>query len=174
MIYKNGKEKFTENDGFTLIEALMYLALLTLLIGGAGAASYSMIESAGRNQMKAMLQEEGDFLVAKINWALSSVASVEIPAVGLSGTSLSVTKLDGAIGTVLITLAGSDMTLKRGSNAPQVLNNTNVSVNNLYVTHLYGGGTNPESVQATFTLSTKTPNGMVLSGDFSATNYLRR
>ena len=164
-----------QSAGFTLIEAIVYLALFAIVMGGAIVSSYSIIESMGRNQSKAIVQEEGDFLIGKINWAISGASSVDDPPAGSTGSSLSVTKWDPLITSpVAIALSGTDATIKRGAGAAQTLNNDNVQVTTLSFRHLYPGGTNPESVETALTLSARTPNGFIITEDFSSTNYLRR
>ena len=65
--------------GFTLIETLVYLALYTIIIGGTLAAAYGMVESAARNETMAMVEEEGNFLIGKIDWILADTVSVQSP-----------------------------------------------------------------------------------------------
>src|SRR5213078_842008 len=81
--------------GFTLIETLVYLALFAIMIGGIVAASYLLFESSNRNQTKAMMQEEKNFILGKINYALSGAKSASV-----FGTSLTVTKYVGPAVTV--------------------------------------------------------------------------
>ena len=52
--------------GFTLIETVVYLGLFAILFSGGIAADYNVLETSGKNQSKAMIQEEGDFLIAKM------------------------------------------------------------------------------------------------------------
>ena len=164
-------------DGFTLIETLVYLALLAIFIGGAVVATYSIIEAAGHNQTRAMMQEEGDFLIAKINWALSGAQTVTSPpfdAVTPSQSGLlSVSKYGGA--NVTVTISGSDMQY-HDVGGTNTLNNSNVQVSSLLFTHTAssGDGVDPESVKATFIVSAKTPAGAVLTQNFSTVDYLRR
>ena len=171
-------------NGFTLIELVVYLALFSLLFGGIVLAAYNVIEASSRSQVKAMLQEEGDFLVSKINWTLSSVQSVSSPSstsvscdAGIASTFLSVAKYSPPNGNPLaIALSGTDMTLTQGSNPSQILNNSSVAVSNLDFIHAAasGDGLVPESVCSSFTLSVKTPTGQTVSEDFSTTNFLRK
>src|SRR5581483_3447430 len=86
--------------GFTLIEVVVYLALFAILFGGAVLAAYNIVESSGRNQSKADIQQEGEFIIGKINWALSGAASVSSPGAGLSSTILSVVKFDTTTVTI--------------------------------------------------------------------------
>jgi hypothetical protein len=165
--------------GFTLIEAIIYIALFGLLIGGGVVAAYNIFEGAGRGQTHAMLQEEGNFLLGKINWTLSGVQSISSPTGGTTGTSLIVTKWDTTIGNPInIALQGMDMLLKTGSNpAGDVLNNSNVQISKLYFLHTLssGSGTNPETIEFSFIVSARTPNGLVISQQFATTTVsLRR
>src|SRR4051794_9129495 len=95
--------------GFTLIETLIYLALFALIITGIVSAAYMLFETGDRNQAKSMLQDEKDFLSARIDYALvgTKVASV-------AGTSLTAVKYDASSVTIAqssggITIAGNRM-----------------------------------------------------------------
>jgi len=160
--------------GFTLIEILVYLVLFAILMCGAVAAAYALFESTDRNQTKVMVQEEGDFFLAKINWALSGTQSVNAPLIGASGSILSVNKWDPAVGAIVINLAGTDLELSHNGNPALRLNNPNIEIKNLVFTHNFGGGVNPESVRASFEIDARTPNGMMTSQEFSTTKFLRK
>ena len=160
--------------GFTLMETLIYIALFSLLFGGAVISAYNMFEGFSRGQTHIMMQEEGNFLVGKINWALSGAKSVEIPATGGNGNTLSVTKWTSSLNPVIVELNSNDLTISLGGNLAKTLNNTNVSVSNLNFRQVYLGGTNPRSVSFEFILTSKTPNGMPISQKFSATSYIRK
>ena len=169
------------NFGFTLIEVLIYLGLFGILFGGAVAAAFNVVETSGRNQTKAMLQEEGNFLTEKINWTLSGAQSVSAPALGTAcaspGCPLSVVKWNApTINPVVIDIAGGDMTLSKGGNPPLILNNSNISISNLSFTHNQdsGDGVNPESLQFSFIATARTSAGLSYSQTFFSTNYLRK
>lgn len=158
--------------GFTLIETLIYLALYTILFGGALAAVYSIFESGAHNETAAIVEEEGDFLVGKIDWALSNAVSVQSPAD--SGNRLSITFPDGS--TESFRSVASTVRLQEGGAPEQTLNNTNVSVVDLSFVHTLStsDGIDPESIAASFTIYATTSGGQVLSRDFSTLQYLRK
>ena len=166
--------------GVTLIEMVVYIALFSLLIGGAVVTAYQIFESSGRSQTHAMVQEEGDFLLAKINWALSGIQTISAPALPNAGQScsisntLSVTKWDTAIGVIIINISGSDMTIVRGAGPTNILNNSNVSVTNLQFKYCYLGGNNPASIASSFTLKSRSPRGLPITQDFFMTSYVRK
>ncbi len=156
--------------GFTLIETLVYLGLYAVISLGMLAAVYCIFESTARNETTAMVEEEGDYLTAKINAALSSAASIRSPVD--SGDTLSVVDLEGSVSTIEDDSSG--MCLQEGNTAFQTLNNTNVSVTDLVFVHARAvtGNVNMESVSASFTLYATTSDGHELSRDFSTSKYL--
>lgn len=160
------------NRGFTLIETLVYLALYTIIIGGALSAVYGIFESSARNETIAMLEEEGNYLVAKIDWALSNAVSIESPA--SSGNTLSVTHFDGS--TASLWQMGVNMRIQENTGSKKTLNNSNVSVAALSFVHARptSDGLNPESVSASFAMYATTSDGHVLRADFSLLKYLRK
>lgn len=179
-------KKPNKQSGFTLMEVLVYLGLFVILCGGAVAAAYNIIQISNRNQTKSMVQEEGNFLLAKINWALSGVDAVNQPAVGASGSFLSINKVTGldalnqpVITPITIGFPTGDVIIGYPNNpAPNTftLNNSNIKISDFNFTHnaSSGGGTNPESIQASFTIETKTETGADYSQIFSTTVFLRK
>ena len=169
--------------GFTLIETIVYLALFGLLMSGVIVTTYNLFESAARTQTEAMLSDEGNFIIGKIQWALSGTQSINSPGIGAYGSQLSVNKVTGVdnagnpiVTAVTIGTSGSDVTIQEGAVPALVLNNTNVNVTRLGFYHVIdtGGGTDPERVEASTTITARGMNGMLISRDFSTVGYLRR
>lgn len=161
--------------GFTLIEMVIYIALFAILFGGAIVAAYNVIESTGRNQTRARLQAEGEFMLAKIAYVLSGVQNISLPAVGITGSVLNVAKYDGS--TVNMHRTGSTLMLQTSTdNLPINTSSVGLVPDSLRFTHFVttGNGVNPEGLKAMFTLTARTPTGGVLSQDFSSTNYVRK
>src|SRR3989338_8659804 len=171
--YRQPSPSATSPAGFTLIEVVVYLGLFSIIIGGGVASAYAVIESSARNETKAMMQEEGDFLIGKINWALSGASAVNSPpSDGTPGTKLNTNKYDGT--TVQIKLDGTDLTIDEGGGVV-TLNNTAVQVTDLTFIHVRTGSVvNPESVTARFTISPKNANLIDFNQTLMNTYYLRK
>ena len=148
------------NRGFTLIETLVYLALFGLIMGGMVAAAYVLFESSDRNQTKAMLQEEQNFVMGKIIWALNAASGASV-----SGSTLMITKY--ASPNAVIDLSGTDARLNG-----DILNNTNVMVDNLSFVH--SGVPPAESIEINLTMSARTPTGMTITQSAATTRYIRK
>lgn len=166
----------TSKKGFTLIETIVYIALFSILMGGAVIAAYHLFDAATKVGTRTMLQEEGDFMLSKIDWVLGGAQAVTAPAAGASGSSLTVSKWDVSLGNpMIISKNGNDMALQRGTLAPVLLNNTNTTIASLSFSHIKGSGdgTVPEAVETVLTISARTPTGAVVTRTATSTSYLR-
>ncbi|MEK7118388.1 MAG: hypothetical protein AAB869_02150, partial [Patescibacteria group bacterium] len=105
--------------------------------------------------------------------AFSGVKTIDTPVLNVTSSQLSITKYDGTAITV-VSATGTMMIQHGGIFLP--LNNTNTEVQRLLFTHIGVGsvGASPEGVSASFTLSSRAPNGMIIAQDFSTTRYLRK
>ena len=158
--------------GFTLIETLVYLALYAIIIVGSLASVYGMFESSAHNETAAMVEEEGDYLIGKIDWALFVAVSIQLPT--NSGNALSVTRSDGRV--ISIRSVGPNMRIQENASPFQTLNNSNVTISRLQFTRAISvsDGLDPESISVAFTIYATTSDGHVLSRDFSTLQYLRK
>ena len=112
--------------GFTLIETLIYIALFSILMSGAIVGSYNLLEGGRRNSIAIGIQEEGAFLIRKINWALTNASAVSASS---GGTRLTITRPDvGSQSPLVLVGNGTTLTLKRGASAPVELNSDRYAV----------------------------------------------
>ena len=162
------------NNGFTLIEMIVYIGLFSMIIGGAIVSAYNIFESINRNQTKAMMAEEGIFIIGKINWALTGATAIDL----LYSNKISITKsgISPSDDPLIFDNSDGEMRLKRGVNSPQIINNTNVKINNLVFVHTIssGNGISLENISASFTIEAKTPEGLQFSEDFHTVKYIRK
>ena len=155
------------STGFTLIEIVIYLALFSIIIGGGMIAVYEIIQSADAGENQVILQEEANFLLRKIDWALTGATSV---AVTSFPQTFSVTK--SGLPTLLFDYNSSNLRLKRGSSSAVILNSSSITVSNLSFVKTVVSG-KPDAITTTFTLTTA-QNGRNTSQVFTTTKYLRK
>lgn len=169
------RQKPQFNRGVSLLETVIYVALFAILITGTLVSVYTIIGGSARLQAKAMVQEEGAFLVGKIDWALNGAKNVFITD---SGRTLEIVKAssDGQndlITKIIITSdSQGDMKIEKPGNSAQGLNNDNVKINRPpegYFKLLTSGG-----VSADIIVETRTSEGQLFSEHFSTVKYLRK
>lgn len=147
--------------GFTLIETIIYIALLGILLSGAVMVAYDLISSSGRVEGKNTVQEEGNFVLGKLRWILGSASDVSV-----TGTQeLTVTR-SGSPTSVVIKLSGTppEVVMQEDGSPFSPLTTSNVTVTNLKFKIIPATGGAPKGVIATTTI-----NGL----DFVLTAYVR-
>ena len=64
--------------GFTLIEVIIYIALFAFIIGTGVSAAYYIIDSSAKGKSETGTIAEGEFLMRKIDWALTGASTTSI------------------------------------------------------------------------------------------------
>ena len=146
--------------GFTLIETVIYIALLGVLIGGGVVAAFYILDSAGKNKSDINVQAEGNFIVRKIEWALigSLINSI-------SATSLSVTK--SGLSLAFSYDGARYLKLDSGAGASNLNSSlvTITTVGGVIFTDIPAASGKPRAVSASFNVNGK---------NFNLTKYLRK
>ena len=73
----------TIKNGFTLIEVIVYIALLTFIIGSGVAASFYLINASEEGKADINAIAEAEFLMRKIDWTLIDANSVDLNTPGV-------------------------------------------------------------------------------------------
>ncbi|MDO8466752.1 MAG: hypothetical protein Q7S83_01275 [bacterium] len=118
-------------QAFTLIEILIYAAIVTGMITFSIFASYQLIDSADTIRHHKEVAENKKFFEQKIYWVLQNLSAINSPSTGATTTSLSVNKLSYVNNPVIVAVNNGVVTLKLGSNAANPITNEYVVVQNL-------------------------------------------
>lgn len=108
-----------KNKGFSLIESIIYIALFSIVVGGGMVGVYRVVQSSKSIFEKTIIEQEGNFLLRKINWALNDLQSVNL----LQPNQMQIVK---ASGTSTFSLNGDNLEL---NGLP--LNSENARISNL-------------------------------------------
>ncbi len=170
-------------NGFALIEVVVYIALFSTLMGSAAICAYSLLESGGRTESKALLLQEGNFLLNKISFIVENTHTISTPSLNSSEIStdntLAIVPFDISLGNpIVFSIQDNNLLIARGSASGYPLNNSFITLSNLLFTRTRDTSTSgsipPESIHTSFTLTLQTRKGSTLSERFSETNYLHK
>lgn len=150
----------TKQFGFTLIEAIIYIALFSIIFTGLFVSVYPILTGAERLTNNVAADSETAFLLTKINYAIgdtitSSTGSVTTPATGATANELVLTNggesyhfamsNSGCTGPVICRL----LTLREGGASALPLNNSRVRITGFSATHS-PAGTLPKYLDVSF------------------------
>ena len=136
-------EKFMnirKTTGFTLIEPLIYAAIVAGFITVSLSVVYQMIDFSGRLRNQREINENQRFLIQKLDWILNSADTINSPPLGGSGNTLSVNKLNFAQNPLVVDADGGAVRLSSGGGLPVPLTNNYASTTNLIFEHLNFSG----------------------------------
>lgn len=136
------------------METLVYMALFSVIMGGAMMATYNLIEGGNRNILAIGVEGEGTFLNRKINWALTGASSASVSP---DSTTLTIVRPDlGAQSPLVISGNGTGITIKRGVGAAVGLTNDRFVISNTRFVIQPGIAGRPPSITSSFDVQTKT------------------
>lgn len=117
-------------NGFTLIETLIYLFILSTILGALLLSVYSIFETSDSVQSTVELVENAKFYEQKTRWALTGATQINSPASSSTAASLSLNRADTA-NPVVFDLSGGVARIKIGAANPVPLTNGFVTVSSL-------------------------------------------
>lgn len=130
------------NRGFSLIESIVYIALLGFIMAGAIGSVFLITQNSHVLSGKNTVQEEGTFVLRKIEHAFVGAADLSV-----SGSTLVIDPY-GAGPNITFSLSGGTLFVNRGLGGEEITTD-NVSVDEFELTQHAGL---PKGVTATTTI----------------------
>lgn len=146
-------KKTNLNRGFTLIELLIYSGMLSILLGVFTTLFGAIIDAQLDSNATASVQQDGQYILAKLSNDISSAQSVSLPtALGDQTSSLTLSKNST---TYTYSLNGNGNLIITTGLVPNMLNGFNTAISNLQFTRRGNtGGKN--SISFTYTVTGRT------------------
>ena len=142
-----------QDSGFTLIETIIYVALISIMMALSLSTVYQILESQGRSRAKIEIEEEINFIMRKIEWSLTGIEQINQPVSNATSTTLSVNKINFSNNPLVFTITSGDVFLSQGSGGPIPLNSSRVNFNSLIFEHIPVSGGSPAAIKIDFSIN---------------------
>jgi prepilin-type N-terminal cleavage/methylation domain-containing protein len=153
-----GRIDMRNEKGFTLLELILYIALLAIILAAASGLLVTLLEARVKHQTITEVDEQGVQVMTVISQAIRNADSITLPAAGTSASSLTLASLDSTKNPTVISLSGTTLQMKEGTGAVVPLTSSLVTVNGVSFTNLSRTGT-AGVVRIQFTLTYLNPSG---------------
>ena len=140
------------NRAFTLIEAIVYFALFSLFLVGGILAAYQILQGQGQAATLNTGEDEGGFVVRKIEWALNG-ATISYPNAATPFDSSLHVLSNGGIDIRMRLTSGVIEMSENGGVSYFPLTTNNVTVSSLSFHYLAPSGSGPEGIEASTTIN---------------------
>ena len=111
----------TKQNGFTLLETVVYIALLAILIGGGMIGVFNILEGSGRTRQAMYREQEAYFITRKVDAVISEATSIDEPDVSSASTTSGQLTVQAGAETIVINRSGEEILLTRNG-TPYELN----------------------------------------------------
>ena len=159
--------------GFTLLELLLYIGLFGVMLSISLVILYQMLRNQDQNRSMLEVEEEANFTLRKIEWALTGATNVISPLQNQTSSILSLTKYNFSQNPLVFSTSGNAFYLARGASSSVSLTSANVKFQNFFVHTVPSIGSNPTSVIMTFSVASEIPK-FPASTTLRGTFYLKK
>lgn len=129
-------------QGFTLIEMLLYAAIFMIVAGGMTLFAVAMLRSGEKADYQVEVSDNTRFLIQKMERIIQGATAINSPAVGGTSSTLSVNTASTSANPMVVDLANGVIRLKMASGTPEPLTNGFVNISSLsFRTYNYGTST---------------------------------
>ncbi|MDP2685392.1 MAG: type II secretion system protein [bacterium] len=139
--------------GFTLIEALVYIALVSGILIAATSFAWNIVNSRTSAFTAQEVEQNGRFVMQKIGKIFKEANQINIPAIGLSGNIVEVELDDGGTEIVTISQNGTNIEYQYNSDPVVELNSNLVEISDLQFSNLSTVSGSTRNIGVSFTLS---------------------
>lgn len=120
-----------KHAGTSMVEVIVYMGLLTLIMGSSVLILFQIIEGDARREQAVLIEEEAQFMMEKIDASLPRGTIVTAPVAGAHGGVLTVSMPKIFHEPISFFRYGAQLIIKRGSSAQKTLNTTSAPLTNL-------------------------------------------
>ena len=167
-------KRLSYNSGFTLIETLIYAALVSVVIGMILMVTFQIVSGSRGLNEKIFMEDEASFLLRKIEWATAGASAINSPISGQSSSdTLSVDKfeIDPTDNPIVFSVSDGDLLMREGTGSEVRLNSPLLTIENATFTHIAATGTAPEGVKVELSVVGASPSD---HNAYELTTYLRQ
>jgi len=138
--------------GFTLIETIIYLGLFSVISSLSIAVLYQIIGSYNQHRDRVEVDTEANFMMQKIQWAVTGAQTINQPALNATGSALSVNKFNYPQNPIVLDLGSRNLRISKGGGAPVFLGSGRVYLGQLVFEHLPAVQSAPDGVKVTLSV----------------------
>ncbi len=154
--FKNKNLKLKINKGFTLIEMLIYMGLLSVFLVVLTEIFTAVLNIFAQTETTSSLEQDSRFIASRLAYDITRSNAITSPALGNSQNNLS---LQAGAENITYSISGSDLILSSNSGVNPI-NSTQTKISNLSFLRLgNAGGKNQLKIQFTLTSTREETKG---------------
>jgi hypothetical protein len=143
--------------GVSIVEMIVYLGITSIILFALAGVSITVINWDVSNQAVSEIEQQGMEVMHVILQAIRNGDSITSPSQGVSGASLTLAMVNGAINPTLINLSSNSIYIKESTGSSIKLTNSKLIASSLSFYNL-SRTTTPGVIRVQFTLGYNNPS----------------
>lgn len=135
------------NRGFTLIELILYIGIVTIILTAIVPFTWATIGNTTKSSTQQEIYDSSRFLSEKLKYEIRNAKSI----VSVTPTTLTLLEFDNS--NTVINYANNTLTIQRGSSPSTLLHPTTVKITSFVFQNLSSANNKSQHVQFNFTLT---------------------
>lgn len=119
------------NKAFTLIELIIYIALLSIMLLGITSFIKTTLQTRARNQVIAEVEQQGVQVMQILSQTIRNAESIIFPGLGSNASTLILDVVNPIVDPTTFSLFNNSISIQEGGGSLIALNNSRIEVQNL-------------------------------------------
>lgn len=145
--------------GFTLVELILYVSICSILLLTISSFLSFLLGARIRSQAITEVNQQGFQVMSMITQTIRNGRSVQVPSMGTSSSTLSITTLNTLINPTVFSLSSTTIQVKEGSKTALPLTNSRIRVSSLTFENVSSGSSTEKIIRTSYTIDYINPAG---------------
>ncbi|HWY79470.1 MAG TPA: hypothetical protein VNW29_03870 [Candidatus Sulfotelmatobacter sp.] len=145
-LLQQNTKKLTEK-GFTFIEAILYVSILSLILTALIPFTWDIIETGSQSAIEQEISSNARYISEQIKYQIRNASGIN----SVSSSSISLSETINALNPTVITWTAPNVTIKQGTGATIQLNSNNTNISNFTFTNNTSGDNATKNISFLFT-----------------------
>lgn len=135
-------------SGFTLLELILYIGIVTILLNALVPFAWNMIEGGVKSATEQEVFTQGQYVADRITFEIRNASDIT----SVSPTQISLAEASSVTNPTIISLNAGVINMKQGSATPIALNSVNTTIPSLTFTNYTSADSKTKNIQFVFTI----------------------
>jgi type II secretory pathway pseudopilin PulG len=145
--------------GFTLVELILYVSICSILLLTISSFLSFLLGARVRSQAITEVNQQGFQVMSMITQTIRNGRSIQVPSMGLSSSTLSITTGDVLLNPTVFSLSSTTVQIKEASKNAVPLTNSRIRVSGLTFQNVSSGSSTEKIIRISYTIDYINPAG---------------
>jgi type II secretory pathway pseudopilin PulG len=156
-LIKNYSRENKRSQGFTYIELILYIAILTIIMSSLIPFAWNIIEGGAKNTTEQEVFANARYISERIKYEIRNASGIN----SVSTNQISLSSADSASNPTIISLSSGNVMIQKGAGSAVALNSSDTTISSLTFTNYTSADNKTKNIQFTFTLTDNYTNAGV-------------